>query len=975
MTEEKFDDHNLAEEDPEDLARLDQLLNDSSLSPADRGRELLTFAIDLTRHNRSLDTAYRALTACALIVRNVPEMKSSLHSLHLLRGEIASKRNEEKVARKSTKRALSLARISKDAKGEIKAHLQLSELTFRRGRDKSGQRRARKALNLATNIQDPYLEYYAHQLLGKQAFNRGNRERSKEHAEWAVEFARTLRDPESLSNAFHLRAMVAYAEDNLEGAQQYAEEALELATTSQNAHTQAAAHKLLGDMAFWRGDLDESRENAEKSLKHAIASRDSQALALAYQLMGDLARQRRDFHLADDYAQQARSYSEAFGDNDAQASAHELLSDLARRGNANQVAQQHASRSLALAEASGDKQRQANANRLLGDLAYLQGDIKKMMHHAKKAYSLAQAAGDRVGQANAETLMARSAIEDDDWPKARTHVNQAISLKLAAGDVEGTASAQMMLGHVLANEGPQVWPEALKHALDAVRVRERLRTELGSAAAERARYLASTWEWDRLPLQLASDVGDGWAGFELMELGRSKALSDLLHRYAGGEQELPEAVKHLLAELETHQAVAEAALGPHLGGRAELPHVDRQSVEAQIAQLHAKLAALVGNAFQQVFTGGQATPQELRSRIPSDVHVLLLRLLPADGLGARQLYSVWVPPDPDQPPVIRQQFLSSEEDRWLAELTASGPEGRHAAGRRLLKDAKHPWRRDLAVKLLPDELYASLGNLDPESDTPVPTLLIAPSGELWGVPFAALDVADRYLLDRAALTLLPSLRLLPQPSAPPHGARHADRALTYTAGLSAQPAPEKLLYDFADRLDEVTDPRELVEKLRSGDRYKLAVLSVHGNDQLGLEQSLLLRTMPQRRLSAAQLLGLRLPVHLVLGSCWSGRLSPNLGEEPIGLPTVALTRGAVALATALYRVPDKATGRILATYYQQLSTNTPAPYALRNSQRRYIADTSGGALLDEKAELGSSPWYWAGLTLFTTAPGQQMGNF
>ncbi|GHG50364.1 CHAT domain-containing protein [Streptomyces griseocarneus] len=973
MTEKDFADRSFTTEDPKDVARLECILNDASMPPAERGRELLTLAVDLTRHNRSLETASDALTACAFIVRNIPEVQSSLH---LLRGEIASKQNRIRAARKSAKRALTLAKISKDAKGQIKAYLQLSELAFREGHEESGRRRIGKGLDLAAKIKDPYLQYYGHQLLGKQAFDRGNWQESKDHSEQAVESATAVGDPEVLANAFYLRGMAAYAEDDLEIAQRYAEEARESAAAAQNPWTQAEAYKLLGDLAFWRGNLDESRENAEQSLKHAIASRDSRARAHAYQLMGDLARQRRDLQLANKYAQQALWCSEACGDNEAQASAHELLGDLARRRGETQVAQQHAMRSLALAEGSGDKQRQANANRVLGDLAYLQRDFKKMMQHARRAYSQAQAAGDRVGQANAETLMARSAIEDDDWAKARIHVEQAIVLKLAAGDAEGTASAQMMLGHVLANEGPQVWPEALKNALEAVRVRERLRAELGSAAAERARYLAATWEWDRLPLQLASDIGDGWAGFELMELGRSEALAALLHRYAGGEQELPDGVKYLLAELEIQQAMAETALGPHMSGReAGLPHVDRPSVEAQIAQLHAKLAALAGNAFQQVFTGVQTTPQELRKRIPPGVHVLLLRLLPANGLGARLLYSVWVPPDANQPPIIRQRFLSDEEDRWLTELTASGPGGRHTAGRRLLRDAMHPWRRDLAMKLLPDELYALLSDVDPESDTPAPTLLIAPSGELWGVPFAALDVAGRYLLDRAALTLLPSLRLLPEASTTPYGAHHPDRALAYMAGVAAQPEREQLLYDFADRLEEVLDPEELVEKLRSGDRYKLAVLAVHGDDKLGLEQGLLLRARPRRRLSAAQLLGLRLPVHLVLGSCWSGRLSPNPGEEPIGLPTVALTRGAVTLTTALYPVPDKATGRILAAYYQQLSTNIPAPHALRNSQRRYVADTSRGALPDERAELGSAPWYWAGLTLLTTAPGQQIGNF
>ncbi|WP_405776028.1 CHAT domain-containing tetratricopeptide repeat protein [Streptomyces sp. NBC_01538] len=941
-----------AADEPEDLNRLNEVLRDPSLASTGRGRELVLFAVELIYNNRSLEAASQALTAAANLLRKFPEMH--MH-ICLLMGEVASRRSQFKLSRRFTKKALWLAKISRNRQTEAKAYVQLSEIFYKAERIKKSRRQAYRALNITRRIQDTWMEGYIYRLLGEQHFNNGDMGQARKHGERSLEYAATSGDPEALSNCYHLLGQVSYAEDDLDRAQYYAQKSLECGQKSKGRWPEAKARQLLGRVAFWRGDVDESQRNAEQSLAHAISARDLNMEAAAYELLGELARMRRNFQQAKQFGEKALCCSQRSRDEDGQASAHQLLADLARRQGDMEGALQHAAYSLNLSRRTQDIRRQSYAHRLLGDFAFLRRDFSEMTNHAEAALRLAKAAGDRVGEANAETLLVRGLIEQDNYVDARGHVERALGLAEAAEDLPGVASAHMMLALTLACLGPENRKQALREALQAVAGRERIRASMGSAAAERARYLAETQQWDTVPLQLAAELDDGWAGFELMELGRSEALADLLHRYAHGERDLPEEVRFLMTELDTLEAVAAETVDLQT-------HAHNKALQEKIKQLHTKIAERVGNAFEQVYAGEVIAPQELRDRIPAGVHGLLLRSVPlGDSLG-RILYSIWVTPDHDRPPVIEQHVLSEEEVGWLTAL--SDRRRGHSRGRRLLMDDGHPWRRELSKKLIPADLYALLRGINDQDIEGLPTLLVAPTGDLWGIPFATLDISGRYLIDCAALALLPSMRLLTAPAHSSVSGGDAHEALVYTAEVASEPELEQLTRAYGDRLEVARDAEEVLDALRSGDRYALGVLSVHGNSEPGLAQSLQLSRIPRRRLSAAQMLGLRLPVHLVLGACWSGRLSPVPGEEPLGLPTVALTRGATTLTTALYPVPDEATGMILAEYYKQLASNVHPAQALRASQRRYIANASH-ALDPVTAE---APWYWAGLTVLTTVP-------
>ncbi|WP_329318047.1 tetratricopeptide repeat protein [Streptomyces sp. NBC_01262] len=868
------------------------------------------------------------------------------------------------------------------------AELLLGGLARRHGNLAKAKQHARRSVELAEAANSVLGRGDSCLFAAQLSRDEGNLAEAQRLAEQALNLAEAAGDelePEEslrfLSQAHCVAGTLARERGDLTEGQRLAEKALELAETAGSRGMQADAHDLLALIAGheW-GDLSRARQHAERALELAEATGDVLQQSRAQNKLGELAgHQSGDLTQAREQVQRALQLAEAAEDVFEQAHDHAMLGEIARVQGDPSVFEEHVKQALELAEAVHHRVGQGNAHHLLAELHYQRGQVPQAREHLEQALSLAKSAGDTPEQSKAHLMLGDLARLRHEYPSACNHAQKALELAAEAGDDIGAAKAHVVLSNTLVADSPWELATALKHMMAAIRTRERVRLRVGSSA-DRARILADSADWDQVALSQAASLGDGWAGLELAEIGRGEALAQLLHS-RGTYGDAPEPVRALLHDLDEVHSRRGALLDPRpiADERVIDPGLLRARKEAQeelderIAQLHRELATAVGSAFQRAFTAEPIAADSLRARLRGNVHALLLRLFPlphGEGSGGRLLYSVWVPPEPTKSPVIEEKELTAEQVNWLTDLTS--PRDAHLAGWRLLEDTGHRWRRELGECLLPAELRTHLSELSRSTEGEPPTLLIVPSGELWGLPFATLDVSGRCLLDLAALTLLPALRMLPE--TPPLRQPHKDgggsaQALAYITRPDAQAERDQLAHDYGSQLDVETDPQQLVTKLRNGDRYQLGVLSVHGDAELGLAHSIELQHDPPHKLSAARLLGLSLPPRLVIGACWSTRVSSGPGEEPIGLPTVALTRGATSLTTALYPVPDKATGTILAAYYQQLAAGVPPVHALRNAQRGYIAAAQHDDSPDW--ELGGTPGYWAGLTLLTIEPGLQ----
>lgn len=271
--------------------------------------------------------------------------------------------------------------------------------------------------------------------------------------------------------------------------------------------------------------------------------------------------------------------------------------------------------------------------------------------------------------------------------------------------------------------------------------------------------------------------------------------------------------------------------------------------------------------------------------------------------------------------------------------------------------ASLPWER---LKLLADRLLSVPVR---ERLTPGHRLLIVPTGPLHHLPWAALRIGDRWLVECAVVQLIPSLSLLPA-----------------LAGRSAVGA-EALLVGcsrFGDRgvaLPYVADELGLVRRRWAGpaathldaeanmalfvgdqaDRRDLALLHIASHAQLvpGAGQEAHLKLW-DGDLDLAAVSQLRLVGALVVLSVCEGAAAAVLpGDEVLGLHWAFLSAGAGAVLAGLWPLGDRDLFAVMDALYTQLRPGADPALALAVAQRALLAGAHGPG--------PASPAVWGGL--------------
>ncbi len=240
----------------------------------------------------------------------------------------------------------------------------------------------------------------------------------------------------------------------------------------------------------------------------------------------------------------------------------------------------------------------------------------------------------------------------------------------------------------------------------------------------------------------------------------------------------------------------------------------------------------------------------------------------------------------------------------------------------------------------------------------IKTLVFVPDGALRLIPLAALHDGERYLIEKYAVAITPSLTLTdPQPVS-----RDTLRALAAGMTEAAEgfsPLPlvgEELrairnLYGGIVLLDEDFSASQLDTTLRQG-RFGIVHIASHGQFATNAAESFLLTTEGRLTLpQLAQIVGRQRfrtqPLELLtLSACETAQ-----GDDraALGLAGVAIQAGARSALATLWKVSDEATAALMRAFYQHLSK--PGVSRAQALQRAQMA------LLKELRF--AEPFFWA----------------
>jgi CHAT domain-containing protein len=601
------------------------------------------------------------------------------------------------------------------------------------------------------------------------------------------------------------------------------------------------------------------------------------------------------------------------------------------------------------------------------------GDAEQALRNAEQAAAealkLAEETGYLPGKVAALGWQAYAAFEARDWAKAGT---RQAGYARAAGEASlpwHRLAAATLKGRIAEAKGGRV--DAIKAYREAVREVEGLRAGLRAEAVQIS-FLRSKYEpYDRLILQLAAMEEDGEGLPTLMKMTaptpaamglwysehvKARSLLDQLSGQADGWKHVPEAEREKLKpqeeELTELRAKLTQAQLAEEEDRAEIRARRKALTEAQREYARAR-EKLVLRFPRAAFAEGKGDVPKARQLIQVCQKLDAVGIVYHVGEYAAIGYAV----DP-QTGEVRSFGLPWNGDQlrrrvgMLArELEKTGRGGQAA-----------PDLSELADGLLKEALAGIAADR---------LLCIVPDGELWRVPFAALPVEGKPLIERHPLVVSPSLSLLAaldergkweqekkelssllaigRPKV--EGSRWSDLPGTQQeveAISQAQPGAEVLLGEAAkeSELKGMLGDFELIHFACHG---KLDFARPH-NSGLVLAQG---EPNEDGYLTALEIADLDVRARLVtLSACDTGRGEYVPGEGLIGLTRAWLVAGAGGVCASLWPAADESTAKLMTQFYGGLTSGDRAVDALRAAQRSLAGN-----------DATAHPFHWAGFEL------------
>jgi tetratricopeptide (TPR) repeat protein len=271
-----------------------------------------------------------------------------------------------------------------------------------------------------------------------------------------------------------------------------------------------------------------------------------------------------------------------------------------------------------------------------------------------------------------------------------------------------------------------------------------------------------------------------------------------------------------------------------------------------------------------------------------------------------------------------------------------------------------PWKllAELGERLLPPSVRVRLNNRH--------RLIVVPTGALHGLPWAALRLDNRWLIEQTLVQVAPSLGALVQLRA----LKHAEAAQALLLGCSefqhrADYLPHvaeelatvaaRLSGEYTMLLDRGATRAALLERAARGELRHINLLHVASHAQLLPSTAWAAHLMlHDGDLWMGEIGRLTLGGSLVVLSACDGASAKTLaGDETLSLSSAFLAGGARGVVASLWPLHDRTTVAIMEQFYAHLHTTGDAVIALANVQRAFA--NGEGAHIDG---LTTTPYCW-----------------
>jgi CHAT domain-containing protein len=670
---------------------------------------------------------------------------------------------------------------------------------------------------------------------------------------------------------------------------------------------------------------------------------------------GDIYHQQQEFELALSYHQQAAAMKEK-----AKAPPEELVTsvdnigaDLEELGRT-QEAFPFLDRALQLSDGPQFLIARARTLHNYGNALRTLKRTAEASERFQESAKLGRQSGNREIEAEAQVELGKIAIEQGRPADALALVQPGIDYARDQANQRTLGSADEVAARALMKLGRPEEAEAA--AAEAIRTSEEQRAEMPAERQALARFMGGQASYYQTMVEIQMERRRPEIALAWAERAKARVLVDVLRSggepvtrsLSAGEQKEEAAGLDAIRRLREDMLALGRLPKPDAGRMAAL---QRKVEDARLRYRSLELALYAKHPELQ-FQRAEfepVTPQELAAALPDSETALLEYEFTAAGAYL---------------------FAITRSSSGVDVRVYSLPAGKEALARDARQFRDQIANRDLGFRRLAGSLYRDLLGPAAQQLRGKRNLVIVPDGELWQLPFQALEArSGRYLIEDYGILYAPSLTALremrklrrPRPDTAPAAAPSVlavDAAVL--PGVRREVDGLREVYGAANVRIFAGAQADTDSVTRDAPRYRILHLAAHGvfDDRHPMDSYLVLAKNGKPEagaLAASQMMGLNLSADMVvLSGCETGRGSFGTGEGLIGMSWALFIAGARATVASQWKVDAESTADFMLDFHRGMARlgkvkaiQQAALHVMQKPQFRHPFYWSGFVLMGE----------------------------
>ena len=815
--------------------------------------------------------------------------------------------------------------------------------------------------------------------IGSLHYMWGNPNRALDYYRKGLELSEAVADDYLISAALKSIGFIHFVEGNYVLALDYYQKSLTISEKLENRRLLADTLSKIGSVHYSQGNYGQALAYYDKSFRLREALGDKAGMVTSLTGIGNVHFMQRSTGLALEYFQKSLALGQEVGSR--RPIAHILISlGVAYRDRRDYaLALENFDQSLKLSEELGDKTLVSHVLYQIGFANQMKGNYDLALEYYRKSLTLKEALNERRGIAETLSDIATVQYEQGNYRSALETAARAVAIAREIGFRETLWEAPTTAGRAHRMLGQ---PEKSRYAFEeAIAAIEDFRKQVGGGAQELQRFFENKVSPYHAMVELLAAQNNHREALVYAERAKSRVLLDVLQASSGG------VTKDMTApELEEERRLRSelVSLNSQISGERLRAQLD----QTRLAGLNARLekARFDYEAFQTTLYAAHPELRvqrgEAKTLTMEDARGLLTdqNALMEYVVTDNKTYVFVLTAEPG--PTSHDPKLKS----YTLEITRKDLAEQVTAFRQQLA------RRDLTFRATANKLYELLispARVELEGKR---TLVIVPDGVLWELPFQALtDAAGQYLIERQAISYVPSLTVLREMTRlrkqkhvvnrdmnllalgnPELRNAIAERVSLIHRDEKLEPLPEAekevtslgQLYGPSSTIYIGADAREDRFKMEAG-RFNVLHLATHGilNDASPMYSQIVLAQSDKGEdglLEAWEIMKLHLNADLVvLSACESGRGRVGVGEGLIGLTWALFVAGSPTSVVSQWKVDSASTTALMLEFHRNLRARGKYP----NTHVSPAKALQEAALKLLRQKEYRHPFYWGGFVV------------